>query len=54
MDSVMAIDIGTGSCRAIIFDEAGRQLSAGQREWSHPEIPGIPGSHVFETAGTGS
>jgi autoinducer-2 kinase len=47
---VMAIDIGTGSCRSIIFDEAGQQLSAGQREWSHPEIPGIPGSHVFETA----
>ena len=46
----MAVDIGTGSCRAIIFDEQGHQTSVGQREWSHPAIPGIQGSHVFETA----
>jgi autoinducer-2 kinase len=45
----MAIDLGTGSCRAIIFDERGRQVGSGQREWSHPGVPGVPGSQVFDT-----
>jgi autoinducer-2 kinase len=45
----LAIDLGTGSCRAVLFDEAGTQLAIGQREWSHAEIPGAPGSQVFDT-----
>lgn len=46
---VVAIDAGTGSCRSIVFDGAGRQLAACAQEWSHPGVPGVPGSHVFDT-----
>jgi autoinducer 2 (AI-2) kinase len=47
---VMTIDAGTGSCRAVIFDAAGRQIAMAQREWRHPALDGIPGSQSFETA----
>ena len=47
---VMAIDLGTGSCRALIFDRGGHQVAMAQREWSHPPLPGAPGSQQFETA----
>jgi autoinducer 2 (AI-2) kinase len=47
---LLAIDAGTGSCRAGLFDISGRQVAMGQREYSHPEAPGVPGSQVFETA----
>jgi autoinducer-2 kinase len=47
---LLAIDLGTGSCRAIIFDEEGRQVASGQREWTHRSVPGSPGSQVFDTA----
>jgi autoinducer-2 kinase len=50
MSSTLAIDLGTGSCRAVLFDEAGRQLAIGQREWSHATLPGYPGSQVFDTS----
>ena len=50
MSHTLAIDLGTGSCRAIIFDEEGRQVATGQREWSHAVLPGAPGSQVFDTA----
>ncbi len=46
---VMAIDLGTGSCRALIFDPRGRQVAMAQREWSHPPLPGAPGSQQFKT-----
>lgn len=45
----MAIDAGTGSCRAVVFDREGRQVSIAQHEWSHRPLPGAPGSQVFET-----
>jgi autoinducer 2 (AI-2) kinase len=45
----MAIDLGTGSCRALIFDRNGTQVAMAQREWSHPPLPGAPGSQQFET-----
>jgi autoinducer 2 (AI-2) kinase len=45
----MAIDLGTGSCRALIFDRDGNQVAMAQREWSHPPLPGAPGSQQFET-----
>ena len=48
-DCTLAIDLGTGMCRAVIFDAAGTQVGIGQREWSHPELPDAPGSQVFET-----
>jgi autoinducer-2 kinase len=47
---VMAIDLGTGSCRALIFDGRGTQVAMAQREWSHPPLPGAPGSQQFQTA----
>ncbi|MEI7745017.1 MAG: autoinducer-2 kinase, partial [Chloroflexota bacterium] len=50
MTATLAIDLGTGSCRAILFDLDGNQLAVGQREWSHAEMPGYPGSQVFDTA----
>jgi autoinducer-2 kinase len=46
---LLAIDAGTGSCRSVVFSAAGEQVSVGQREWSHPELPGAPGSQVFDT-----
>ncbi|MGA2664488.1 MAG: autoinducer-2 kinase [Nitrososphaerales archaeon] len=46
---VLAIDAGTGSCRAVVFDRAGRQVSLAQQEWTHRPVPGVPGSQSFET-----
>ena len=46
---LLAIDAGTGSCRAVVFDADGNQLAIGQREWTHAEAPGVPGSQVFDT-----
>jgi autoinducer-2 kinase len=50
MSYTLALDLGTGSCRAVLFDEAGTQAAIGQREWSHASLPGVPGSQVFDTA----
>jgi autoinducer 2 (AI-2) kinase len=47
---LLAIDAGTGSCRAVLFSAAGAQVAIGQREYSHPGIAGVPGSQVFDTA----
>jgi autoinducer-2 kinase len=49
MSHLLAMDLGTGSCRAVLFDEHGNQMAIGQREWSHAGIPGVPGSQVFDT-----
>lgn len=48
---LLALDAGTGSCRAVLHDLAGRQVALAQREWSHPAIAGITGSQNFDTAG---
>ncbi|MDA4112293.1 MAG: autoinducer-2 kinase [Thaumarchaeota archaeon] len=48
-EHVLAVDAGTGSCRAVIFDRDGRQISFSQREWSHRPARGYPGSSVFDT-----
>lgn len=50
MSHTLAIDLGTGSCRAVLFAEDGTQAAIGQREWSHAALPGVPGSQVFDTA----
>lgn len=50
MSHILAIDLGTGSCRAILFAEDGSQVAIGQREWTHAALPGAPGSQVFDTA----
>jgi autoinducer 2 (AI-2) kinase len=48
-EHVMAIDAGTGSCRAILFDATGRQAAVAHREWTHAPVDGIAGSHEFDT-----
>ena len=45
---LLAIDAGTGSCRAVLFTEAGEQAGVGQREWTHHEPPGVPGVQDFD------
>lgn len=47
----LAIDAGTGSGRAVIFDQAGRQCGLSQEEWTHISEPGVPGSMSFDCAG---
>lgn len=39
---LMAIDAGTGSVRAVLFDLEGNQLGCSQQEWSTLRIPDIP------------
>ena len=45
---LMAVDAGTGSVRAVLFDEKGGQLGCVQREWTHAEDPRYPGSMDFD------
>ncbi len=45
---VMAIDAGTGSLRAIIFDATGAQVAVTQTPWQHLSEPGVPGSMGFD------
>jgi autoinducer 2 (AI-2) kinase len=47
---LLAIDAGTGSCRAILFAPDGAQVAVGQREYTHGDLSGVPGSQVFDTA----
>lgn len=44
----MALDGGTGSFRAILFDQDGNQLAVSQEEWTHLADPNIPGSMTFD------
>jgi len=48
MQYLMAIDAGTGSVRAVIFDTKGNQISASQQEWTHLEEDGVPNSMSFD------
>ncbi len=45
---LMAVDAGTGSVRAVLFDLVGEQLGCVQREWQHAEDPRYPGSMDFD------
>ncbi len=45
---LMALDAGTGSVRAVVFDVCGNQVGCVQREWSHAEDPRWPGSMDFD------
>lgn len=47
MTYVMAIDIGTGSGRAVIFNQVGQEVSAAQEEWWHHSDPRYPGAMNF-------
>ena len=48
MKYLMTIDAGTGSVRAVIFNEMGQQISIGQKEWSHLSEDGVDGSMNFD------
>ncbi len=45
---LLAIDAGTGSCRALLFTEKGEQVAVSLREWTHHEPPGVPGGQDFD------
>ena len=45
---LMAVDAGTGSVRAVLFDTEGKQLGCVQQEWTHAEDPRFPGSMDFD------
>lgn len=45
---LMAIDAGTGSVRAVLFDTKGNQIAVSQKEWEHKEDPRFPGSMDFD------
>lgn len=45
---LMAIDAGTGSVRAVIFDTKGNQIGASQHEWEHKKDPRFEGSMNFD------
>lgn len=49
MPAFLAIDAGTGSGRAVLFDETGRELAAVGQEWWHATDPRWPGSMDFDT-----
>jgi len=44
----MAIDAGTGSVRAVIFDTVGNQISVAQEEWTHLAEDGVANSMRFD------
>ena len=45
----LTIDAGSGSCRALLFDERGALLGLANREWSYHPVPGWPGGFDFDT-----
>ncbi|MBE0532261.1 MAG: autoinducer-2 kinase [Rhodospirillales bacterium] len=45
---LLAIDAGTGSGRAVLFDDTGRQLAVAQEEWTHIAEADAPGSMSFD------
>lgn len=45
---LMALDAGTGSVRAVIFDLQGNQIAVGQAEWQHLALADVPGSMEFD------
>jgi autoinducer 2 (AI-2) kinase len=48
MQYLMAIDAGTGSVRAVIFDTLGNQIAVAQQEWIHLEVEGVENSMTFD------
>lgn len=45
---LMAVDAGTGSVRAVLFDLEGNQIGCVQEEWNHKEDPRWSGSMDFD------
>lgn len=48
MKYALTVDAGTGSCRAILFDDGGRAVARSQREWHYDTQPGADGAVVFD------
>ena len=48
MSYLLALDAGTGSIRAVVFDLQGRQIAVGQAEWKHLSVDNVPGSMEFD------
>lgn len=51
MQYFLAFDAGTGSGRAVLFDQSGAEVGAVGQEWWHKSDPRYPGSMDFETHG---
>jgi autoinducer-2 kinase len=45
---LLAVDAGTGSCRALLFSPSGEQVAVSLREWTHREPPDAPGGQDFD------
>src|SRR5215217_2513973 len=45
----LAIDVGSGSCRALVFDASGSLVGLSQREWNYHPVDGWPGGFDFDT-----
>jgi autoinducer-2 kinase len=48
MGHLLAIDAGTGGCRAVVFSDEGRPLAAAGRRWAPPADPDQPGAVDFD------
>ena len=48
MSYLMAIDAGTGSIRAVLFDTLGNQIAVSQKEWVHVKEENVPNSMSFD------
>jgi autoinducer 2 (AI-2) kinase len=48
MKYLLAIDAGTGSIRAVLFDTDGNQIEVSQKEWTHLEEDGVENSMSFD------
>ena len=51
---LLAVDAGTGSCRALLFSAAGEQAAVSLREWTHREPPDAPGGQDFGVEANGA
>ncbi|MDY0328542.1 MAG: autoinducer-2 kinase [Arcobacteraceae bacterium] len=50
MKYLLAIDAGTGSIRAVLFDTQGSQIALSQKEWTHKSEESVPNSMSFDCA----
>lgn len=49
----LAVDAGTGSVRAVLFDLDGNQTACVQQEWEHRKIPAIRAAWILTGITTG-
>jgi autoinducer-2 kinase len=48
-EHVLAVDAGSGSCRAALFGSAGNLRAIAAEEWRHAAEPGVPGGRRLDT-----